>query len=162
MTPQELLDFLDKLEIQTKPYSHEPFDTCEISKAFHEKNNMAGVRAKNLFLRNKNGKKHFMLVLPHEKQFDKPKFKEISTQKCGMADHIRLYKYLGIMPGSVSPLALINDKENEVKIFIDKSIMEEEVIHFHPLDKTQSIPMKPQDLIKFLETINHEPEIINF
>ena len=33
-----------------------------------------------------------------------------------------MMKYLGITPGSVSPFALINDKENHVHVFLDENL----------------------------------------
>jgi len=159
MTTQELLDFLQLQKISYQSYSHPAFESCDISRKFHLKEGHMGVRAKNLFLRNKKGTRYFLLVLSQEKDFDKARFREISGQKCGMADHEHLKKYLGILPGSVSPLALIHDTEKEVELFLDAEILEASHIHFHPLEKTQSIALPPEEFLKFLKIIDHEPII---
>lgn len=160
MTTQELLSFLQTLGIEQKPYSHPAFETCDISRIFHASERHEGVRAKNLFLRNKKGNRHFLFVLSQEKDFDKTYFREISGQKCGMADDDRLLKYLGVTSGSVSPLSLIHDTENEVELYLDHSLTNASCIHFHPLDKTQSIALTPEELLKFLEAIGHKPNIV--
>ena len=146
---QAIRDILQELEIVHDWYEHESMHRCEDTHAWHSESKLPGVRAKNLFLRNKNGKRHFMLILPQEKSFDTPLFREMTTQKCGFASEERMMKYLGVKPGSVSPFCLITDDEAHVEVLIDASLMEEPYLYFHPQRNTASIQILPADLEKW-------------
>ena len=61
-----------------------------------------------------------------------------------------LEKYLGIKPGSVSPYALLNDKENSVAFYLDSKLASSEIINFHPLINTTTISIKTKDFINFI------------
>jgi len=148
---QIIRDLLHELEIVHEWYEHESMHRCEDTHAWHSEKKLPGVRAKNLFLRNKNGKRHFMLILPQEKSFDTTHFREMTTQKCGFASEERMMKYLGVKPGSVSPFCLITDNEGHVEVLIDQGLMEEEFLYFHPQRNTASIQIVPNDLARFLD-----------
>ncbi len=155
----KIYERLDSLNIRYNVYEHPHFDSCEVSSKYHASNNLPGVRSKNLFLRNKNGKKHFLLVLPHSIDFNKTRFREISEQKCGFADSERLMKYLGTTPGSVSPFSLICDTQSHTVVYIEDSLLEAEYLHLHPNRNDKSIQIKPQDVLKFIDSlgnIHHE------
>ncbi len=162
MMKNSILDVLKNLEITFEYYEHPSFDTCEVSSEFHVSQGFPGQRAKNLFLRNKNGKQHFLVMLPHHKDFDKTYFREISGQKCGLASDDRLDKYLKVKPGHVSPLALINDTEREVQVYLDEELMNSSYIHIHPGENTSSVQLMPEDLLKFLNHLGYEPAVHNF
>ena len=147
---QIIRNLLQELEIAHEWFEHESIHRCEDSLAWHQENKLPGVRAKNLFLRNKNGKRHFMLILPQDKNFDKTHFKILTEQKCGFADEERMMKHLGVKPGSVSPFCLIADAEGHVEVLIDENLMSEEFLYFHPQRNTASIQIKPTDLTTWL------------
>lgn len=157
-----LLDILKELEIKHEWYEHESMHRCEDTHEWHQAHQLPGARAKNLFLRNKNGKRHFMLILPQEKSFDKDLFREISTQKCGFADEDRMMKYLGVKPGSVSPFCLITDQDGHVEVMIDASLMEEEFLYFHPQRNTASIQLTPADLAVWFDSRENEWQTVDW
>ena len=159
---KEVLNELKKLKITYTHYTHPVFSSCEISDTYHQKEKLKGVRAKNLFLRNKNGKKHFLLLLPHHREYEKARFKELSDQKCGFASADRMQTYLGVQPGSVSPFGLLNDKNKEVIVYIDDFFFSQELIHLHPNRNDQSIAIQPTDLEKVLTHWGYEIQKISF
>jgi Ala-tRNA(Pro) deacylase len=67
---------------------------------------------------------------------------------------------LGLKQGSVSIFGLLNDEDNEVELFIDSEFYEEPVVHFHPNRNTASVELSNEMLQKFLESIDHEANII--
>ncbi|MFW5708534.1 MAG: YbaK/EbsC family protein, partial [Bacteroidota bacterium] len=71
--------------------------------------------------------------------------------KLTFASPQRMMKYLGITPGSVSPLALINDKENHVHVFLDENLRHSKSISFHPCINTASLVISYSDFIRFLQ-----------
>ena len=74
----------------------------------------------------------------------------------------RLSKFLGVVPGSVSPLALINDHSNKVQVYIEKSLIKQEWIYMHPCRNTHTTRMRCDDLLKLLDTCNHPAVLLDF
>jgi Ala-tRNA(Pro) deacylase len=70
-------------------------------------------------------------------------------------------KYLGVLPGAVTPLAVINDTEARVAICLDRTLLLGGKIHCHPLVNTMTTGLQPEDLIRFLKSIGHEPRLID-
>ncbi len=162
MTDQIIRDALQALNITHEWYEHESMHRCEDTHEWHNAMQLPGVRAKNLFLRNKNGKRHFMLILPQEKAFDKDIFREMTGQKCGFASEDRMMKYLGVKPGSVSPFCLITDSEAHVEVLIDADLMQEEFLYFHPQRNTGSIQVTPAGLETFLNARGNQWETVEW
>jgi len=70
--------------------------------------------------------------------------------------------YLGVVPGSVSPLALINDHGNAVQLLIQESILQNDWIYMHPCRNTHSTRIKVTDLIKVVEHWEHTATSVSF
>ncbi|MEI6048167.1 MAG: YbaK/EbsC family protein [Bacteroidota bacterium] len=73
---------------------------------------------------------------------------------------MRLKKYLGVEPGSVSPFGLINDMEKHVHLFIDDKLNESDRLVFHPNVNTASLVVSKSDFLKFLEYTGNSFEFI--
>ena len=73
----------------------------------------------------------------------------------------RLIDYLGVTPGSVSPLSLINDTKLAVSFILEEKILEFRNICLHPLDNTQTTSISISSLIQFIEFTNHSTNYIN-
>jgi Ala-tRNA(Pro) deacylase len=85
----------------------------------------------------------------------------IGSDRLSFGSPERLWDYLGVRPGSVCPYAIINDKHKDVKILLDRSMMETERVNYHPLLNTMTISVKPSDLIRFIESCGHTPHIVD-
>ena len=120
-----------------------------------------GTRLKNLFLRDNEGKRHFLVITAHDKQLD---LKAIAQQqglsRLGFASDERLARYLKVPPGCVSMLALLNDKQNNVTLWLDQEIWFNELFHCHPFENTATWLMKKDDLELFFESTGHQPRIV--
>lgn len=158
---QKLYQKLKDLEIEYQKIEHEAFHTCEASGNFYAENNM-GVDCKNIFIRNKNGKKHYLVVLQSQSQIDIPILAEFlgEHRKMSFASDERLEKFLGLKPGSVTPFSLIHENSEDVTVIIDQSIWEHEFIHFHPLRNTATLKISTQNFRKFLD--HHPHEVLDF
>ena len=149
----EILDILDKLEIEYTMVEHEAVFTCE--QAQFVKTLIKGEGCKNLFLRN-NKKQYFMYVLPDEKRADlKSLGKQNNLGHLSFGNKEKLWDLLKLKSGGVSPFGIINDKENIVTLLID-SELQSKLLLFHPNDNTKSLNIKYIDLIKFVEYTNHK------
>ncbi len=149
----EILDILDKLEIEYTMVEHEAVFTCV--QAQFVKTLIKGEGCKNLFLRN-NKKQYFMYVLPDEKRADlKSLGKQNNLGHLSFGNEEKLWDLLKLKSGGVSPFGIINDKENIVTLLID-SELQSKLLLFHPNDNTKSLNIKYIDLIKFVEYTNHK------
>lgn len=120
-----------------------------------------GTHCRNLFLRD-HKKNNFLLVLQNATDVDIKKLPDvIGSGRLSFGSADRLWEYLGVRPGSVCPYAIINDTGQNVKILLDKSMMETEIVNYHPLLNTMTIGVKPADLIKFIESTGHTPHIVD-
>lgn len=157
-----IINALKAAHVSFQHYAHPDFSTCEKSSQWHKEHQQPGQRVKNLFLRNKNGKQHFLLILPHEIEFDKAIFKQHSTQKCGLASDERLWEHLHVKPGAVSPLNLIYDANQAVNVYIERSLLKAECLHFHVGSAESSVILAPDVLIEFLTSRGYEVQVIDW
>ena len=153
---KELNDFGAKFII----YEHPPLRTVEESKTLRGKIN--GGHTKNLYLRDKK-KNNYLVTANENQEVDLKNLASfLSTNRLSFGSPDRLNQYLGVKPGAVSPLALINDKQNEVVFYIDQSLLKQEILNFHPLINTLTISLKVSDFKKYLLQIKHTFQEIDF
>ena len=147
-TRLELFEILRNKSIEFQIHEHQPLYTVEDSEKL--RGVISGSHTKNLFLKNK--KNSFFLFSCDEKAAVDLKLfsKSIDAKNLSFANESYLDKYLGIKPGSVSPFALLNDKNKEVNFYLDQKLYESEIINFHPLINTTTISIKMNDFINFI------------
>ena len=156
---KELYEVLDKLGISFDYHEHPPLNTIEEA-IVHWKDFNSG-RCKNIFFRNHKGNRHYLVVLEHLRLLDIHDLeKRLRQGKLTFASDKRLMKYLGVEPGSVSPLGLINDTENHVHLFIDEQLNDFERLAFHPNVNTASLVISKSDFLRFLEFTGNSYEFI--
>jgi Ala-tRNA(Pro) deacylase len=142
---------LNNLKCEYYIHEHPALKTVEESKILRGK--MEGGHSKNLFLRDKK-KNNFLITACEDQKIDlKDLEKKLVTSRLSFGSPDRLYQFLGVKPGSVSPLALINDQQNEVSFYIDKNLLKEKILNFHPLINNLTISLKTKDFEKFLHSI---------
>lgn len=147
---QKVYDILDLLEIEYIRYEHRAVYTIEEANQLDI--HIEGQQCKNLFLRNRKGDAHYLVILDQEKHLDlKLLSKQIGTPSLSFASEERLNKYLSLKPGSVTPFGLINDTEREVKVLIDKDLTGASKISFHPNVNTATISISYKDFEKFIK-----------
>ena len=158
-TPEQLMAYLDGLGIEYSLHHHRAVFTVAESEAVDAQ--IDGTHCRNLFLRDKK-KNNFLLVLQNATEVDIKKLPGvIDSDRLSFGSAERLWEYLGVRPGSVCPYAIINDAGKNVKIFLDKSMMETRKVNYHPLLNTMTIGVKPDDLIKFIESTGHAAHIVD-
>ena len=157
---KSLLKKLDNSSYSYKLFKHGALYTVEDSK--NKRGEINGLHSKNLFLKNKKNK--FFLFSCHEsRKVDiKVLAKSLSIGNISFAKEDHLLKYLGVMPGSVTPFGLLNDKNREIKFYLDKDFILEKNINFHPLINTATINIKSQGFINFLIENNIKVNIFDF
>ncbi len=158
-TPAALMEKLSSLGIEFSTHHHVAVFT--VAEAMAVERDITGAHCRNLFLRDKK-KNNFLVVLRNETEVDIKKLQSlIGADKLSFGSADRLWEYLGVRPGSVCPYAIINDTGHEVKIILEKGMMEEARVNYHPLINTMTIGCAPNDLIKFIESTGHTPHIVD-
>jgi Ala-tRNA(Pro) deacylase len=159
MGQKELYLLFEKLNIQFEYHEHPPLATIEDA-IVHWKNYNSG-RCKNIFFRNHKGDKHYLVILEHLRQLNiRDLEKRLKQGKLTFASDLRLKKYLGVEPGSVSPFGLINDSKKHIHLFIDEKLNEYDRLTFHPNINTASLVISKSDFLKFLEYTGNTFEFI--
>ena len=154
-------ELLDRLGVEYARVDHEHADTIE---ACHEIEKLLGCEiCKNLFLTNRQMTEVWLLLMPGEKPFKtKLLSKQIGSTRLSFASTEQMLQYLDITPGSVSVLGLMNDKENKVRLLIDRDLLTQESIGMHPCINTSSLRIKTADLMeKLLPAMAHEPTVVD-
>ena len=140
---------LDELGISYIRHEHSPVYTVE--EAEKQWTTIIGAHCKNLFLRNKKGNRHYLVILEASKVADlKSLNKLLGEDRLSFASEKRLMKYLGLETGAVSVFGLINDKENHVKVVIDDDLKKTEAVNFHPNVNTATVGISFPDFEKFV------------
>lgn len=153
-------DFLDNLNIECSIYFHSPASTMEECERIRKK--IGAPIFKNLFLTNKQQTLFFLLMMPAHKPF---KTKYLSSQlgcaRLSFASPEAMKNLIHIEPGAVSPLGLIHDKENKVKLILDKDLLNSSLYACHPCVNTASVIM-PLDILlsKVIKATGHYPTLV--
>lgn len=161
-TPEELLAALDKLEVEHHTSTHRALFTVEEAKTVQF--SVPGAHTKNLFLRNKKGRM-FLVVIEQDKQIDLRSLRDrlqVPGGHFAFASVERMVKYLGVIPGSVSPLALFNDTGGQVQLVFDSSLLEQEWIYVHPCRNTHTSRLRTKSLLETMSAWGHTAQLVNF
>ena len=160
MQPEALYQYLNKLDIKYELFEHEPFLTVSQSK--RNRKNMKGFHIKNLFLRDKK-KQNFLIVVQEDLEVDlKDLQKKIGSSRVSFGSPDRLFEKLGVRPGSVTPLSLINNVEGDVSLFVDERVKNEVKIFCHPLINDKTIAISYLGLTKFFESLKVKVNFLTF
>lgn len=147
-----LYEILNKLSIEYKEIEHEPVFTIE--QAQFIKNNIAGIGCKNLFLTNSKGKYYLIILEETKKANIKEISKLVNESHLSFASKESLKEILNLEQGSVTPLGIIDDKNNSVVLVID-SELKDKILLVHPNMNTKTISISYDNLIKFIQYENH-------
>ncbi len=163
-TPAALLARLDSLGIAHQTVSHEAVFTVEQSTAVRARLPVlqTGTHIKNLFLRNKREEMWLVTAEAHRVIDLRQLGERIGAGRVSFGSAERLMRYLGVRPGSVTPLALINDPENRVRLAVDQAVLEADIVWAHPLVNTMVTRLSGSDLQLFFAATGHSPQPIAF
>lgn len=146
---QKVYEVLERLGISYIRHEHSPVFTVEEAEKHWE--NISGAHCKNLFLRNKKGNRHYLVILESSKKVDlKALNNQLGEDRLSFASPERLMRYLGLETGAVSPFGLINDAQNEAQVIIDQDLRKAEHVNFHPNVNTATVGISFVDFEKFL------------
>jgi Ala-tRNA(Pro) deacylase len=162
MTPDEPTadELLTSLDIPFERVDHAAVFTCD--EAYAAMPGHDSVQTKNIFLRDKRGRRHLLLVTTCEKVVDVKTFAErVDADRLSFASPERLMKYLGVAPGSVTVLGLLHDRENAVELYVDRDVWNAPLWRCHPLVNTATLVIPRAGIERFLEHTGHRVQVID-
>lgn len=153
-------DLLDSLGIDYQRVDHPAAMTMEDCAAIDQV--LQATTCKNLLLCNRQKTDFYLLLIPGDKAFKTSVFsKLIGSSRLSFADPEFMEAFLDITPGSLSVLGLANDRDNRVKLVIDRDVLVGEYIGFHPCINTATVRFTVKDLTeRIIPAMGHEPQYV--
>ncbi|MBN9077924.1 MAG: prolyl-tRNA synthetase associated domain-containing protein [Rhizobiales bacterium] len=156
-----LFDRLSSLGVHAPVVPYPAHETVEEGKQL--RGDLAGTFTKNLLLRDKKGRL-FLFSIHEDRALDlKTLHQRIGANgRLGFAPAERMIELLGVQPGALTPLSLINDSAGAVTAVVDAWLLDAEQVNFHPLVQEESIGLRPVELLAFIRSCDREPLLVDF
>jgi len=140
---------LGQLGLSYERHEHPAVFTVE--QALEHWSGIDATHCKNLFLRNKKGDRHYLVVAEHSTPIDIAALAvRVGDNRLSFASAERLAAHLGLTPGAVSPFGLINDRANTVRVLLDERLRPVARVGFHPNVNTATVVLAFADFERFL------------
>lgn len=155
----DLSQLLHDWNIPCVRYDHPAVFTCEESDRLCPE--MPGAHTKQLLMRDKKGRRNVLVIVMHDKKVDMRELGRILGAKdLSFASAERLKTFLGVEPGSVTPLGLIFDTEKKVEVIVDEDAWAIGQFRFHPLVNTATLVIGKEGFEMFLGKTGHAFTVI--
>ena len=158
-TPEDLFARLGALGIAVTTVDHPAVFTVE--EARRHRGDLPGTFTKNLFLRDKKGAMWLVVCLENRAVDLRVLAERIGAKHLSFGSPERLMRHLGVIPGAVSPFAVINDADRVVRVVLEREVLAQDPINLHPLDNAKTTAIATADLLRFLEAEGHPPELLD-
>ena len=158
MNKQELFDYLKSKNVWHEITEHGAvYNMAELSQIelpYPEAD------AKNLFVRDDKKRNYYLITVKGDKRVDLKEFrKKNGTRVLSFASAEDLMEIMGLIPGAVTPLGLLNDAQCKVKLFLD-SAFADGLVGVHPNDNTATVWLKTEDLIEMIRESGHQVQLV--
>ena len=159
MNKQEVYEFLQAQGVTYEVTEHKAVynmdELAEVELPYPEAD------AKNLFVRDDKKSSYYLITVRGSKRVDLQEFrKAYGTRRLSFASAEDLVRLLGLFPGSVTPLGLLNNTERNVKLFLDSDFADDDLIGVHPNENTATVWLKAGDLVRLIREHGNEVEAV--
>jgi Ala-tRNA(Pro) deacylase len=156
----DIYQFLAEHNIEYERHDHPPVFTCEEADRLVPE--LPAAKTKNLFLRDKKGRRHLLVVVGYEKVVDlKALSSLLGINNLSFASPKRLKKYLCVDPGAVTILGVVNDLTKEVEVIIDETLWDSNTFGCHPLVNTSTLVISKENLMRIFDITGHKIRIVD-
>lgn len=155
----ELFACLDGLAIEHRTIEHPPVFTVEEART--HTHHLPGGHTKNLFLEDKIGGLWLVTCLDEQPVKVNALARLLEAPRFSFGKPDRLMEALGVLPGSVTALALINDEGRRVQPVLDTKLMAHDLVNCHPLTNEATTTLKAADLLRFMEALGYAPRLLD-
>lgn len=123
---------------------------------------LPGAHTKNLFLKDNRGRL-WLISARQDTMIDlKRAAAAMGSGRLSFGNETLMFETLGVRPGSVTALALINDAERRVTFVLDQRLWEAEIVNFHPLTNTATTALDQAAFRRILALLEREPLVVDF
>lgn len=151
---------LDRLGIAHTTHEHAAVFTVEEGAEIKAK--IPGGHTKNLFLKDKAGRLFLICALGSTAIAVNKLHQVLGCKRLSFAKPDILLEALGMTPGSVTVFSILNDKAGDVTLVLDKALMDDPLVNFHPLINTATTTIESARLVDFAGDAGHEPVVLDF
>ena len=152
--------FLSRHSIEYERYDHPAVFTCEQAEQLVPP--MQAARTKNLFLRDRKGVRHFLVVVGYEKSVDLKRLTPLlDADKLALGRPEQMLEFLGVEPGSVTILGLANDRQGRLEVVFDEPIAAAASLRCHPLVNTATLEISAEAMRRFLQATGHSLRVLD-
>lgn len=156
---EEVFNYLDNLNIKYNVVNHPAaFTTLEADKYIE---GMEGVPSKTMFMAGKKDRNFYLFIMDENKRLDIKKISGLIGDRLHFGKEEDLKRKMGLVSGMVSLFGLLNNKEHDIKVFIDKDVTLEKLITFHPNDNRATIFISVSDMFIILEDLEYNYELLD-
>lgn len=160
MNKQQIYDYLQENSIWHEITEHKAVynmaELAEVPCPYPEAD------AKNLFVRDDKKQNYYLITVKGEKRVNLKAFRKAQrTRNLSFASAEDLMERLGLIPGAVTPLGVLNDETRSVQVFLDQDFLQEPgLVGVHPNENTATVWLKAEDLIRIIR--EHGNEVVTF
>ena len=160
MNKQQIYDYLQENSIWHEITEHKAVynmaELAEVPCPYPEAD------AKNLFVRDDKKQNYYLITVKGEKRVNLKAFRKAQgTRNLSFASAEDLLERLGLIPGAVTPLGVLNDETRSVQVFLDQDFLQEPgLVGVHPNENTATVWLKAEDLIRIIR--EHGNEVVTF
>ena len=107
-------------------------------------------------------KKSFLVVAHEDRKIDLTQLTErIGSSRLSFGSRERLFEELGVFPGAVSPLSVVNNTKKDINIFLDDEMSEQATIFCHPLVNDRTISLSYNSLLIYFDYLGLSFETVS-
>ena len=126
------------------------------------KADLPGLHTKNLFLKDKKGRL-WLISAAQDTVIDLKRAPTlIGSDRLSFGNETLMWETLGVRPGSVTALGLINDRDQRVTFVLDQRLWEADIVNFHPLTNTATTALDQAAFRRVLALLDREPLVVDF
>ncbi len=157
----DIYEILAEHQIRYQRCDHPPVFTVEEARRLTPP--LPGAKTKNLFICDDKGKKHFLVVLDAARRIQLKKLAQVlNVKKVRLASPARLERCLGVTPGAVSLLAIVNDHNQSVEVVMDRDLWRRsDVFLCHPLVNTSTLVISRRDIERLVRHTGHSMHLLD-
>lgn len=156
---EKVYEALKSMDISYDIVEHPPALTTEEADSYIE--GKEGVRTKTLFLCNRKRTAFFLVIMDDRKQLDMKKLAKILGERSiSFVSPDRLMEKMSLPAGVVSLFGLLNNEERDIKVYLDREMLSEKMMTFHPNDNSKTAFISTEDMYKFIEELGYGYHVV--
>jgi len=142
--------------------THDHPAVFRVEEALDLKADLPGAHTKNLFLKDHKGRL-WLISARQDTVIDlKAAAVAMGSGRLSFGNEPLMFETLGVRPGSVTALALINDTDRRVTFVLDRRLWEADIVNFHPLTNTATTALDQSAFRRVLNLLGRQPVLLDF